>query len=239
MASWRWLYCIKTHNEYALTGDIIEEYPFYVDIVIPRFNKLFSSIIKKPIVLKQYASVGVCGIYIFNRKFTDYLQKYLNLKEGKKINACIPSLIVSDEQKISFLRGIFDTDGSIYFCKSNYKSKTPSFYQTHHCKPKIKLSLISEKLISEITQMLISLGFSPRNYRPSKKKEKENTVFHVVLDLNSDIDKWIKKIGFKNSKHITKVQVWKKFGFCPPYTKLNQRIKMIEGKLDPNSFYTL
>ena len=192
---------------------------------------------KKQISLKKYKSVGVCGIYFFNKRFISFLEKEIGLKRGKKIDIGIPSVIEGKEQKISFLRGLFDTDGSIYFCKSYVKTKKYSWYNKFHYKPKIKLATISKKLIDDVKDVLAELGFSPRLYAPRKQKENENYMYAVVLDINKDTQKWIENIGFKNLKHITKIQVWKRFGFCPPHTTLNQRKRILKGLLDPFSFY--
>ena len=48
----------------------------------------------------------------------------------------------------------------------------------------------------------------------------------------------MKKIGFNNYAKYSKYEVWKKFGFCPPYTTLKQRKKILNGELDPYSFYS-
>ena len=42
------------YSEYALTGDIVEEYPFYCDIVVPVFNRLFNSYLKKPGIFSPF-----------------------------------------------------------------------------------------------------------------------------------------------------------------------------------------
>lgn len=34
---------------------------------------------------------------------------------------------------------------------------------------------------------------------------------------------WLKEVGFKNPVHITKLQVWQKFGACPQNTTIEQR----------------
>ena len=50
--------CISINNrysEYALAGDLIEEYPFYNNIVLPAFNKLFGKYFNKEIKLFQLA----------------------------------------------------------------------------------------------------------------------------------------------------------------------------------------
>lgn len=233
--------CISINNrysEYTLTGDIIEEYPFYKDIILPKFNKIFKKELKKPVQLKKYKSVGVCGIYIFNKKFISFLQKKYNLTHGKKINISVPDIIRTKEQKINFLRGLFDTDGSIYFCKSNFKTKNYSFYNNFHYKPKIQLGTISKNLMDQVYKILIELNFSPRYYKPRKQRENENIMYIIVLDLNKDAKRWITEIGFKNMKHISKIKVWKKFGFVPPRTTLSERNKLLNGDINPMKFYS-
>jgi len=85
--------------------------------------------------------------------------------------------------------------------------------------------------------MLCDMGFHPRIRKPAKQRENENMMFGVVLYRNNDLKKWINEIGFKNLKHLTKVKIWEKYGFCPPKTTLKQRNNIIKGKLDPLSFY--
>lgn len=227
----------KKHREYALTGDIKEELQFYQEIIVPTLNDLFKNLLIKPIILKKYSSIGVCGVYIFNKKFIEYLIKEFNLNPGKKINIEVPKLLKTDEQKKSFLRGLFDTDGSIYFCKSNYKTKTFSFYSAFHYKPKIKLATISKPLIEQVFQMLTKMGFNPRTYKPIKQRKQDNIMYCVVLDTKSDTKKWITEIGFKSSKHLTKIQIWQKFGFCPAKTTLSQRNEILLESLNPLIFY--
>jgi len=53
----------------------------------------------------------------------------------------------------------------------------------------------------------------------------------------SDIKRWFAIIGSSNPRHQTRHLVWKQFGFLPPRTNINQRKEMLNGKLDPNSFY--
>ena len=225
------------YSEFTLTGDIVEEYPFYENVIIPTFNNIFKKTLKKSAILKKYKSVGVCGIYVFDKSFVSFLQKEFKLKSGKKLDISIPSIIKTEEQKKSFLRGLFDTDGSIFFCKSNFKTKKYSFYNHFHYKPKIKLGTISKNLIKQVYDMLTELDFSPRYYKPRKQRENENVMYDVVLDINKDTERWIKEIGFKNMKHLSKIHVWEKFGFVPPKTTLSERIKMLNGDIDPLSFY--
>jgi|SRR3989344_5388471 len=227
----------KNHFEYALTGDITEEYPFYKNVILPTFNRIFKKYLKKPVTLSLYKSNGVCGIYLFDKSFIKILNKRFNIPSGKKINIEIPKSLKNKEQKIGFIRGLFDTDGSIYFCRSNVKTKKKSLFIVFHYKPKIKIATISKPLIEQSFGILCSLGFSPRLQKPIRQRINENMIYSLVLDTKKDTTKWIEEIGFKNLKHITKVRMWKEFGFCPPYTTLNERMNMLKGKINPLKFY--
>jgi len=227
----------KRYSEYTLTGDLREECHFYENIILPVFNKIFQNKLLKPAILKKYKSNGVCGIYVFDKNFVKWLQRKYKLTVGKKINNTMPEVIKTDKQKISFLRGLFDTDGSIYFCKSNVKTKKESLCNFFHYKPKIKLATISKPLIKQIHKLLVEMEFHPRFRKPTRQRENENTMYGVVLYRKSDTQKWINEISFKNIKHLTKVQIWKKFGFCPAHTKISQRVAILNGNLNPLTFY--
>lgn len=225
------------YSEFVLAGDLTEEVNFYETVVIPTFNQLFGRVLKSPIKLKRYDSVGVCGIYLFDRSFVSYLQSHFNLPAGKKLHIKLSVDLATESEKKSFLRGVFDTDGSIFFCRSNTRTKKPTFCTKFHYKPKIKLAVISKELVSDVYGLLKGLGFSPRMYSPKQQRKTENTMYTLVLDTDKDVIKWIEEIGFKNYKHVTKVKIWKQFGFCPPHTTISDRIKILDGKLDVLSFY--
>jgi len=237
--------CIsESHNKrlnYSLTGDLTEEKEFYEETILPTFNSLFKGITKKEIVLKDYSSVGVCGIYLYNQALIKDVQREYNLPIGKKKNIHIPKEIMQSDNKDikkAFLRGLFDTDGSIYFCKSYHPTKKPSLYRFFHYKPKIKLATISKKLIEETKSLLVSLDIHSRIQKPIRQRKKENVIHSLVIERMEDVDKWIKEIGFKNPKHQTKVLIWKIFGFCPPNTKVFERKQVIYGEKSIFDFYT-
>ena len=226
----------KNKFQYSLTGDIVEEKEFYIKEIIPIMNSLFGTQLKSPIKLKEYSSIGVCGIYISGEKFAQYLKDILGIRFGKKLQIVIPELKIHNQKKC-FLRGIFDTDGSIYFCKSYNKRKRKSIHNTFHYRPKMKLATISNALIEEVNDILLDLGFHSRIQKPIKQRKNEYAMHSVIIDSRTDILKWIKDIGFRNPKHYTKVKIWKKFGFCPPYTTLYERTKILNRRLNPAMFY--
>ena len=49
----------------------------------------------------------------------------------------------------------------------------------------------------------------------------------LIIGKKSD-NKWMRLIGFSNPKHITKIEVWKKLGYCPPRTTYLERLKILK-----------
>lgn len=215
-----------------MTGDLREELSFYETTIIPAFNELFCDQLKMKAELRKYPSVGVCGVYVFDRNTVTYIKKKFNLIGGKKLKVRIPNFKTKDQKK-HFLRGLYDTDGSIYFCKSNVKTKSPTFCNTFHYKPKIRVATISKDLMRYAYHTLRESGVSPHYYTPQRQRPNENIMYSVVLDRTEDVKKWINNIGFKSPKHKTKIKVWNKFGYCPPFTTLGQRVRILNGKIDP------
>ena len=135
----------KNYKEFTITGDIKEELEFYQKIIIPYTKTKFNKRMKKPIELKRYKSTGVCGFYTFDKKLVTFISKKYKIKPGKKKDAEIPKWITNGNVDIkrAFVRGLFDTDGSIFFCRGN--KKIYSILKYFHYKPKIKIATISRK----------------------------------------------------------------------------------------------
>ena len=149
----------------------------------------------------------------------------LGIKSGSKINVQIPKIIFNDLiLSKRFIRGLFDTDGTIYFDK-NRSSKSPINNQ-----PNIKLGTVSELLANQVFELLKKFQLNPRMRKPHRGKKDKNIVYSVLIYRRKDIGFFIKQIGFKNSKHSTKWLIYKKFGFCPPYTSLERRKEMLKQK---------
>src|SRR3989344_3701849 len=82
------------------------------------------------------------------------------------------------------------------------------------------------------------VGYTSAVYYPRyRKNEKWNTLWTIQISGTKNLIKYINIFGFTNQKHITKIEIWKKYGFCPPYTTLHERKQILKGKLDPYGFY--
>ncbi|MEI6732237.1 MAG: LAGLIDADG family homing endonuclease, partial [archaeon] len=134
-----------------------------------------------------------------------------------------------------FLRGFFDTDGSIS-CQRNYSIKNNKY----HTQIRIYLVCISKNLITEIAKILEDLGFKYiwiEKEPKSKDGFNRSKAYGVKICGGIQVSKWFKEIGSTSAKHVTKYNLWKKFGFCPPYTTLEDRKKMLKNQLPPYYYY--
>ena len=210
------------YSEYYLGGDLTEEKEYHDNWVGPLFNKkIMIPLFNKNVTYKEHPKVGVYAFHIFDKNFVNFFKKF-GICSGSKINAGIPKIILSDKNLLKrFIRGLFDTDGSIFFHK-NYSVKI-----SKHIFPKIQLGSVSEKLVKDVYNSLKLLGMSPIMKKPYKGKRDKNIVFRVIIYRKEDIQFYIDEIGFKNPKHYTKWQVYKKLGYCPPHTTLNERRDLI------------
>ena len=129
--------------------------------------------------------------------------------------------------KKSFLKGLFDTEGSMVF-KKRYREK--------HYYPTISIGSQSKNLIKVF---LDEIGIKScasydvdcfRNWKNCKRN---------VVDIygENNMNLLFGKIGFDSSKHLTKYKIWNKFGFCLPYTDILERKKILKWEININSYY--
>jgi len=216
----------KRYSEYYLGGDLKEEKEYHDNWVAPLFNKkIMIPLFNKKVIYKEHPKIGVYGFYIFSKDLVKFFEK-LGIKAGSKINLRIPSQILSNNKlSLRFLRGLFDTDGNIYFDK-NRSAKNPK-----NDRPAIKLGTVSKNLINDLFFLFKKLGLNPRLKKPYQGKRDKNAVHTVLVYRKADIEYFIKNIGFKNPKHSTKWLIFKKLGYCPPKTTLKERLKILQEKV--------
>jgi predicted membrane protein len=207
------------------SSDDLEYYKIYVSSLIERLfgiKPLFSD-------HNTWFKLVINSKAIFN-----FYTKTIGLPIGKKAQTITTPKIILNNSKlaIKFLRGLIDTDGSLTFKKK---------HKNRHYYPVLKLCLASKELIKQVNSLLMNLGFTTYTCFDVKRFDiriNKTTIIHeIYLYGNKNLEKWIKIIGFKNKKHLTKYLIWKKYGFYPPKISQEQRNKIIEGYLNPEIFY--
>ena len=212
----------KRYSMYYLGGDITEEKEYH-DLWVSKLlnKKVFFPLGKKAACYKEYPSVGVYGLYVFDKEVVNFFKNF-GILSGSKKQQDIPKGILNNKRLMKrFIRGLFDTDGTIYFDK-NRSCKNPI-----NNVPIIKLGTTSRRLARSVFKYLKLLGFNPGIKKPYKGKRDKNKVYTIVLYRKKDINDYINKIEFKNPKHKTKWLVFKKQGYLQPKTTLKERKAII------------
>lgn len=146
----------------------------------------------------------------------DYFES-IGIPVGSKCRTIkIPPFIKENRKLVfPFLRGLADTDFSITFTKAGRKK---------HSYPRITADLASKKMMKDIVEILERIGVTYSVYRRNRIRFGNNFI-HYSIDIygEENLKKWLECIGFSNIKHISKLQMRKKLGYCPPNTTCNER----------------
>ena len=217
----------RNKGEVDISGHI-EEKGYYDKNVIPLFNKAFNLNI-----VGRYFSRGSYGFVSYKKEIRDALEIF-GFPMGKKSKSVkVPDLILSSKNtKIygAFLRGLFDTDGNLFFRKSY--AGINKFNRTYNHYPVINLTTISQSLIEGLIQMLHFMEIPFYYYNRDSKKSNENRRYSIIISGLDGLELWMRLVDIKNPVKLSRYLVWKKFGFCPPNTTLQQREDILNGKLD-------
>ena len=124
------------------------------------------------------------------KNLINLLNKNLNFPIGKKKNLTIEKEIAEEWEKIKYvIRGVFDTDGSLYF------DKTP----VGKPYPVLSIHMNAPILLKQIRKKLLEKGFKVQ-------LRKDNTA--IFLKGSIQLNKWFKEIKPMNDKHVSKYKKW-------------------------------
>jgi len=168
------------------------------DIKYSQFvKKLFEKLFKTNVSVLKNKKSPIIDVIVSSKSLVDHLQK-LGLPMGDKIRQQIdiPSWIKNNnDYKTACLRGIFDTDGSIYLDKHIYNDRE---YKSIN----IDFTSASRPLLDTIYQSLVELDFHPTL---SSNKS-------VRLRRKKEIVEFFDAIGSSNAKHIEKFNAFTNSG---------------------------
>lgn len=170
----------KYQTTITLDSETDAEYARYVVGIIENYFHITPHVRKR----KHARAVEIC---ISSVEFSKHMVR-LGMVEGNKIHGDfkIPEWIFrSDAYVAAFLRGLFDTDGSIYMEEKTIKKKT-YFYIG------MIITSASPRLREDIVRAFRQLGYAPTCTA---------TQFSVFLRKKKDIFSYFNKISSHNSKH--------------------------------------
>ncbi len=141
-------------------------------------------------VFSKFRSNGV-RISVYSKEYCLRLINEFNFfaGAGKAINAKIPEFILSDLELLKFvLKGLFDTDGSVFCSKKPGVEKYPS----------LELTTSSIILAEQVQNTLLIKGFRVTKIRSYFSKLSKHRTYKVCLYGKGNLHKWMDEIGFSN-----------------------------------------
>lgn len=216
-------------RELDISGSV-EEIDYYNNHV----KSLFEAFFNLKVNTRLFPHRNTYGFVIRDKKIIEFVHK-LGFPYGSKSAVVrIPKKILESENSLlhtRFLRGLFDTDGNINFKKryGNYID----FKKTHHVYPVITLSTTSVGLAEDIIVLLNKLTIRFSFFIETKsRKPTENPSHRIMINGVAGVEKWMQMIGMKNEIKSSRYEIWKRFGFCQPFTTFEQRKSILNGDLD-------
>ncbi len=204
----------KRTYRFVITGHSENDFDYLVRHVLNLATALFG---KRPHIWK-YKKRNAIAIALYSRKIVDSLLS-LGLLKGKKSRiVVIPEAILTGNKNVkgAFLRGLGDTDFSLYFTKSN------------HDYPTIIGTISSEILAYQVQKLLQEFGIKSN----LKSRIRNDTfsrwpIYELRIHGKTNLKKWLDNIGFNNMNHITKFIIWNKSGTCKPHININERVLLL------------
>ena len=184
---------------------------YYIEIVGDKNNeKEYFEYIKKMFIeelnLNAFIKVreGGLRLKVYSKTFIEFLVYKLKLPNNKDKcqNIFIPDVIFNNKNLlISCLRGIMDTDGSLFLTNKGHRKNYPT----------IEISTTSQKLARQLKNALkvrFRIGF--RSYKPGRF----HRIYRISLNGDKMIEKWYQEIGFSNLRNLNKHRKYKeKWGY--------------------------
>ncbi len=218
--------CMANDHEILCSGDPKDELDYYANFVCPLKCKLFNISLRPRIINPKRQNEF--GIRSWSKAIFSFYRQAFEFPVGnKECSIGVPNIIVESDKgtRTSFVRGLFDTDGSLTFRKKN----SDVYYY-----PIIKFNTVSSKLFLKVKVLLKSFGFndiwSGRRLRYDLRYNRNYLTYDIDISGKNNLNNWIKLIGFSNPKHLTKYLVWERLGFCPIKTNLQDRLAVLSGE---------
>lgn len=190
------------NHRIVIAGNRVEDAQYYKETVLPLLLRVYNASPKL-----VFWSEGTIGVYLTSRAIGSFKNRVLGFPLGPKKHIQVPTMIRKGNKKIraAFIRGLFDTDGTLYF-EGKYGKKP--YY------PRIQITNTSKELVEQVFEMLTSMGFTPFVNIKNKRKG-WRTAYDICICGKTATHKWFEDIGSSHEKTRLKYALWKKLGWCP------------------------
>ena len=215
----------KQYNRITISGSS-DDLVYFHTRVIPLFRKCFHDVNPRIIKLKDKPAYN---LEIENKDIFNFFVTEFNLQRGPKDHARVPRAVSSNPSLIShFLRGLFDTDGCLKFCK---QARSYPYY------PRIRLALAASPLAHQLGFLFKKMGFvAIKDVRPNHGYKTTKDLVTYEISGKNALERWMRVIRPANPVQIAKYEYWKKFGHHVPHMSFSERVLRIgPGGFEPPS----
>lgn len=168
-----------------------------------RVQFLIKKLFKKESKIYLYKNMNYLECYFYSKKIIEFLVRLFELdSDDVKKDRLSKKLLKNDDLKKHFLRGLFDTDGTIYKKYGNYAQ--------------IGFRIYNKEIFNSVLMFLKQLGFNPSANRGFN---------YIYIHSQKEIERFFMEIGSANPKHIMRYIHWKKFSEVPKIDKTAQILK--------------
>jgi intein/homing endonuclease len=159
----------------AITGNKVDDEIYLLDHVRTLFLKVFDL----ELTSRYRQGENTMDLYRHSKKIALILHSWGMPFGLKKLEVLVPKLEVIPN---AFIRGVFDTDGSVYRKYGPYAQ--------------IQFKAASRSLMNFIREHLVGLGFHPTHLRPDETKVR------FSLCRQNEVDNFFRTVSPMNPKHL-------------------------------------
>jgi hypothetical protein len=159
----------------TVTGNKIDDRSYLLEHVKTLFLKVF----ELELTSRYRYGENTMDLYRQSKRVAAILHSWGMPFGLKKLEDLTPKLEVIPS---AFIRGVFDTDGSVYRKYGPYAQ--------------VQFKAVSKSLMSFIREHLVTLGFHPTRLRPDETK------FRFSLCRQNEVDAFFKIVSPTNPKHL-------------------------------------
>lgn len=209
------IYNYPTKGIYGLeiSGNAEEDHEYFLKI-----SSFIENLIgKKPRIVTKIEKLGKSlRLVVYSKKFAEYLINDIGITcQNKTFEGAIPRRFLDWKYIRHIIRGLFETDGSLYFSKVKGVSRYP----------RVEIKTSSKILANQIIDIL-----EQKSFKPHKRTNTSDSTIGIYVSGPIMLEKWVQEIGFGSNKNLSKYLVWKKLGYYIPKTSLNERINILNDE---------
>ncbi len=185
----------RLRHQIAFTGSA-DELSYYANFVQPVIIKYFG--VRGRLFIRKYKSGESTRYYIFSRKVFEFFN-HLGIPYGKKSHIVfIPDRIFEDKELLrSCLRGLWDTDGTVYRRYTKQYKNHAVWYSKYLT---LEFKTASEQMVKDMKRAFDLFGI-----KSNKILKNKLNIFVFRVNTQSEIQKFLDVIGFRNSHHLNRL----------------------------------